>query len=146
MYDVIIILGDDMKKVAFTILLVFSFAFVTGCNKVETKVEENNIDITTNTEEEVLKEQTVDGLTFLDASLKYVGGTSKFQAKVTNTTDKKIELDHVNVHLKSGDGTEMIVLPGFIGDSIEPGESRTINVSYQGDLSGATKIEYEIIK
>ena len=48
--------------------------------------------------------------------------------------------------VKDEEGKEIVRIPGYVGDTIKAGETRTISSSVDIDLSKAASIEYEVKK
>ena len=65
---------------------------------------------------------------------------------VTNSTSTDYKLDEYIIIIKDKDGKEIVRIPGYVGDTIKAGETRTINSSVDIDLSNAGSIEYEVKK
>jgi len=78
--------------------------------------------------------------------LIYEKSTSILQTTVTNTSNTTQYLKDFNIIVKDESGNEIVTLTGFIGDSIDAGESKLIVSSYGEDLTNAASIEYEIIR
>jgi hypothetical protein len=133
------------KKILFAFIFLLSIAVFTGCGckKKEKDVEP---DIKVNTEEDVVKDQEVDGIKLTNTSLVITDGVSKLTTQVTNDTDSDYELDEYTIIIKDKDDKEIIRIPGYVGNVIKAGETRTINSSVDIDLSNAKSIEYEVKK
>lgn len=116
-----------------------------GCSKKEEKKEEKE-EIKVNTNENVIKDQTLEVFEFKNTSLVYEDGNSKLETTVTNTGSETEYLKEFKIHVKDKDGNEIIELTGFVGDNIEAGQSRVIDSYYGQDLTDAESIEYEIIR
>ena len=140
-----------MKKISkLSLLLLASFTLVTGCGEKE-KVENKDNGTTpdapsVNTNENVVKDQTLGVFKFENTSLVYQDGTSTLISTVTNTSSEEQFLREFLIHVKNEKGEEIVTLTGFVGTTIPAGETRTINSSYGDDLSKAASIEYELVK
>lgn len=138
-----------MKKiimVSFTVLLIVGLVTGCGCKKkekVKVKVKE---EIKVNTNKDVIKNQEVDGIKMTNTSMVTTNGLTKLVTSVTNDTDKDYKLDEYMIIIKDKDGKEIVKIPGYVGDTIKAGETRTINSSVDIDLSNAASIEYEVKK
>ncbi len=134
-----------MKKII-KLLLVTSLllSFQVGCSNKKTNKKEEKVKVNTN--EKVTKDQEVEVFKFTNTSLVYEDNTSLLTTVVTNTSDEKQYLEQFKIHVKDSEGNDIVTLPGFIGDNIDAKESKTITTSYGQDLTGASSIEYEIIK
>ncbi|MBE6159920.1 MAG: hypothetical protein E7157_02610 [Lactobacillales bacterium] len=136
-----------MKKVlslSITMLLVLGLVTGCGCNKKEK--EEKKEEIKVNTNKDVVKDQEVDGIKMTNTSLVTTNGISKLVTNVTNNSDKDYKLDEYMIIIKDKEGKEIVRIPGYVGDTIKAGETRTINSSVDRDLSNAGSIEYEVKK
>lgn len=122
----------------------FTIGLITGCGS--SKKEEPQEDIKVNTNEGVIKDQTVEVFEFKKTSLIYENGTTTLETTVTNMSNKDEYLEEFIIKVTDAYGNEMITLRGFVGDKIKAGESKIIN-SYCGeDLSTATNITYTVAR
>lgn len=135
-----------MKKGIKIILVgIFMVSLVTGCgcSRKETNKDE---EIKSNTNEGVIKDQTVEVFEFKNTSLIREGNNTVLETTVTNTSTTDQELQEFKIEVKDKDGNVMETLIGFVGDKIKAGETRVIN-SYCGtDLTEATNIVYTVVK
>lgn len=138
---------NNLKKLLGVLLVV---GLVTGCGcskKDDNKGNENKQpDVIVNTEEDVIKDQTFEGLTFTNTSLTVVDGISTLMTQVSNDTGSDYTLDEFTITVKDSEGNIVTTLPGYVGDVIRNGETRTINSSIDIDLSKASSIEYSVKK
>ena len=135
-----------MKKISIislSTLLAVSLLTDCGCSKKEEKPQD---DIKTNTNEDVIKDQVIDGITMTNTSMVTTNKTTKLTTSVTNNTDKDYRLDEYMIIVKDEEGKEIVRIPGYVGDTIKAGETRTISSSVDIDLSKAASIEYEVKK
>ncbi len=91
-----------------------------------------------------LRNQTVDGLSFENATLEYKDGVTTFEAKVYNESGSEYTLKTINVILDSGSKTT--TLTGYIGESLENEEGKVLRISIDDDLSDSNKLTYKINK
>jgi len=91
-----------------------------------------------------LRNQTVDGLSFENATLEYKDGVTTFEAKVYNESGSKYTLKTINVILDSSSKTT--TLTGYIGESLENEEGKVLRISIDDDLSDSNKLTYKINK
>ena len=132
-----------MKKIAYLITVsLIILNITTGCGKK--KIKNENVKINTN--ENVIGDQKIDALSFTNTSLVYEDNTSIFKTLVTNNSKKIIEFSKIEIHIKDEFGKEIVVLPGYVGDKIESGQSYLLTASYPNDLTKAKSVTYEIIK
>ena len=123
---------------------------VTGCGKSnkkeEEKIEDNKTTVEVNMNENVIKNQNIDGIEITNTSLVYEDGISYLKATVINHTGTDYELSEYRINVKDSNGNVIVTIPGYIGSILKAGESKPINTMISEDLSKATSIEYEVIK
>lgn len=125
--------------------------FVTGCGcskeeKKNNEVEKKEPVVSVNTEENVIKDQTFEGLTMTNTSLVTTNGISKLVTEVTNNTGADYYLQEFVITVKDAEGNVLDTLVGYVTGVIKNGETRTINSSTDIDLSKASSIEYSVKK
>ena len=140
-----------MKKVInITLILLVCITLVTGCGKDKTKnddkKDDNKTTVEVNNNEEVTKDQNIEGITITNTSLVYEDGISYLKATVTNNTSSDYELNEYKINVKDSDGNIIVTMPGYVGSVIKNGESKSINTMISEDLSKAYSIEYEVVK
>ena len=140
-----------MKKIInITIMLLVCLTLVTGCGKDkmknDDKKEDNMPTIEVNDNQEVIKNQNIDGIEITNTSLVYENGISYLKATVTNNTGSDYELNEYKINVKDNDGNIIVTMPGYVGSVIKNGESKSINTMISEDLSKAYSIEYEVVK
>lgn len=91
-----------------------------------------------------LRNQTVDGLSFEDATLEYKEGVSTFTAKVYNESGSEYNLKNITVELSSK--TKETKLTGYIGETLENEEGKILKISVDQDLSDSSSLTYKINK
>ena len=119
--------------IALIVGLIISFGF----DKEEISVAEEP-GIVANTSEDVVKEETYEGLQFSNISLITENGYTTFTADVTNTSDTDSTISDVDILLQDKDGNEVITLRGNIGEPLKSNETRTITAVTKGDLKNVT--------
>lgn len=131
-------------------MLLVCLTLVTGCGKDKTtnddKKEDNMPTIEVNDNQEVIKDQNIDGIEITNTSLVYEDGISYLKATVTNNTGSDYELNEYKINVKDSDGNIIVTMPGYVGSVIKNGESKSINTMISEDLSKAYSIEYEVVK
>lgn len=128
------------------LLLVATLVTGCGCTKKDNKKDSTKDDVKVNTEENVIKDQTFEGLTFTNTSLTTTNGVSTLITEVSNSTGSDYTLEEFTITIKNKDGEVITTIPGYVGDVIKNGETRTINSSIDIDLSSASSIEYSVKK
>ena len=137
-----------MKKVIRNIFLIsLCLVLVTGCGKKE-KIEkkENKQNKTVVKSKNVIKEQTVDGLKINNVNLTVSDGITTYTAGVTNTTEKDVVVEDIDVIVKNKKGNELVSLIGYIGGTIKPNETKNIISTTDMDLKKADSITYKVNK
>lgn len=134
-----------MKKIVnISLILLIGIFLLTGCGNKEKENEETDTKVNTN--ENVVKDQTLENFKFENTSLVYENGNSVLETIVTNTSSETTYLKEFKIMVKDASGNEIVTLKGFVGDSLGAGESRTITSSYGDDLTEAKSITYEVIR
>ena len=133
-------------KSLLALLLVATLVTGCGCTKKDNKKNNAKDDVKVNTEENVIKDQTFEGLTFTNTSLTTTNGVSTLITEVSNSTGSDYTLEEFTITIKNKDGEVITTIPGYVGDVIKNGETRTINSSIDIDLSNASSIEYSVKK
>ncbi len=145
-----------MKKIL-TIGLA-SLLLVVGCGKKEEekkddKVVDNNEPTIENpemiTNEEMIKDQTVETLQFTNTGLVYDGSMTTLTSQVTNTSDLPVELTKVMATINYKDEQDIdrvLEMEVYFGESLEAGESRSVFSNIDVDLRKSTNIEYRIVR
>lgn len=132
-----------MKKTIKIILIgIIGLNIITGCFKKEEKKEEVKV----NTNENVVKDQEVEGLKMTNTSLVYENGTTVLVTEVINEKEEDITVKRIRIKVKDKEGNTLTTLIGTIADTIKPGESRTIETETPLDLSKAESVEYSVEK
>ena len=131
-------------------MLLVCLTLVTGCgkdkSKNEDKKDDNKTTVEVNNNEEITKDQNIEGITITNTSLVYEDGISYLKATVTNNTGSDYELNEYKINVKDNNGNIIVTMPGYVGSVIKNGESKTINTMISEDLSKAYSIEYEVVK
>ena len=133
-------------KSLLALLLVATLVTGCGCTKKDNKKNNAKDDVKVNTEENVIKDQTFEGLTFTNTSLTTTNGVSTLITEVSNSTGSDYTLEEFTITIKNKAGEVITTIPGYVGDVIKNGETRTINSSIDIDLSNASSIEYSVKK
>ena len=137
-----------MKKMILTLsILICCLCIITGCGKKNDKgiKQDNNTPVVKeNTNENVIKDQTVSGIEFTNTSLKIVDGMSTIVTKITNNTNGEYTKDSFTIIIKDNNGKVIQEIPGYINRSIPVGESLVISSGVDVDLSNAYSVEYKV--
>lgn len=138
-----------MKKtiiLSLTLMLVLGLATGCGCDKKKNNKTEKEPEIKQNTNKEVIKDQEFEGIKFTNTSLTVVDGISTFEALAVNETSADYFLNEFTITVKDAKGDVIIELPGYVGDVIKAGQSKSVNSSVDIDLSKAGSVEYSVKK
>ena len=144
-----------MKKNKLLIIIVLLLIIVTGCGKKSDNKEtnpkhktenKNSTDVIVNTNENIIKEQEIDGIKAKNVSLYIEDGISYLSVDMVNDTNGDYTLNEYTLIIKDKDGKEIIKLPGYIGEVIKAGQTKTIKSMTNTDLSKAYSIEYKVNK
>ena len=134
-----------MKKL---LILLCIMLCVTGCGKEETEevtlLEEETVKVNSN--ENVIKDQSLNEFIFENTSLVYENNTSTLETTVTNISSSAIFLVEFKIDIKNEDGEVVETLIGLVADNIEAGESRKITSSTSLDLSQSYSLEYSLVE
>ena len=130
------------KTLKIILISLMGLSLLTGCGKKE----EQEPPIKVNTNENVIKDQEVEGLTMTNTSLVYENGTTTLVTEVINNTKEDYPVKRIKIIVKDKEGNIITTLIGTIADTIKPGESRIIDSDTPIDLSEAESIEYSVIK
>ena len=135
----IIIIG----VIAIIVIIVVGIGITMVFKKTSHKEEEG---FKSNTNENVIKEQTVGVFKFTNVSLNYQDNNSVLRVSVTNTSEKEENLNEFKIHVFDKDHKEIVTLTGFVGDKISAHETKYIESTYADDLTNAWSVEYEDIE
>lgn|SRR5574344_614401 len=137
-----------MKKFLMSLTLVLVAFAVTacGCEKEkdpdDSQGEDQNQPIA-NTNENVIKDQEVNGLNFTNTSLVYDKTTLGivFTTQVENKTNAAVELGLFCLVAKDAEGNEISRYANYVGDTIESGVVRTVYTNAEADVDKFNKIK-----
>jgi len=135
--------------ISITILLIFiigicAFFFTP---KEDAKTSDNKFITTSNDNENVIKDQTIDGLKISNVMLVVKDEGSSFSADVTNITNEEIKGKTLEIMFKTSTNKKIISLVGYFGNSIKPGETKQINTNTGRRLTKniIKSIEYKLV-
>ncbi len=133
-----------IKKLIFIIVALFWFLpTMSGCLKTE---EEKESGIKTNKNEGIISKYTVDNLVFQNTSLTYEGGTSTLTTEITNSGDENITVGSIEITFFDEDENKIISILGYIGDEIEPEETKILTSSVDKNLMEAINLKYSVVE
>ncbi len=141
------------KNIEKLLLLTLAVMLVTGCGskknvdkKGENEATNSEEEIVVNTNEDVVKDQIFDNLSFTNTSVTKINGVSRIETQIKNETGADYYLEEFVITFLDGDGSVIAVLPGYVGEVIRNGQTYNIDSSTDIDLSNAAKIEYSVTK
>ena len=97
------------------------------------------------TDSTILRNRTVDGLSFENANLVYENGISTFTVDVYNENKDTYNLKYISINFKDNEGVETTLI-GYIGSSIESDTGRKITALVDKDITSSVSLEYVINK
>ena len=97
------------------------------------------------TDSSILRNQTIEGLSFESATLEYKDGVTTYTVDVYNENKEKVSLKNIEINFKQEDDT-YITLTGYIGNSLDSDEGKKMQASVDIDLTNSTDIEFNIVK
>ena len=146
-----------MKSKILICLSIFTVLLTVGCgcttkknNNDDNGIEkneptpENPVDITN---EEMIKDQNVESLSFKNTALVYDGNMTKLTSEVTNSSDQVVNLTGVTAYITYIDvnNNEVVLeMEVYFGETLKPGETRSTENFIDVDLRTSSKIEYKI--
>lgn len=136
-----------MKKILYLSLIsIFAIVCVTGCGcqkkngGTEEEIKENY-----NTNEGVIEDKEVGGLTLTNTSLVSTEYNAKLVTSVSNPTDQTITVGTFDIYVKDKNGNLIVKLLGYVGGEVPAGETREIISNVDMNLDNAYTVEYEIV-
>ena len=132
------------------VLVVGLTAFlVSGCScSVKPKKDENLENSTGNsiivTEEGVVGEQTVNGISLENTNFSVQDGITSVVTKVKNNTTESFALTNYQMMIKDSNGNVLTMLMSSVDVTLLPGEEQTYTTTFMLDLSSASSVEYAI--
>jgi uncharacterized protein YxeA len=91
-----------------------------------------------------LSNQVVDGLSFENANVEVEDGITTFNADVINDSGDTYELKTITITLTNG--SSKVTLVGYIGETLDKEEHKTLKASIDQELSNVTSVSYTINK
>lgn len=142
------------KRTVSVIVLLIIAVLLGGCGNKKPEETNNNNDLNNqkevekkaNTNPGIINDQIIDGITIEQTSLTFEEGTSTLIANVKNNSNNDIVVNGVKAKFKDEDGNVIIMLDGYIGSNIGPGEGKLLTIHVSQDLTNATSVEYELNK
>lgn len=146
-----------MKKVI--IIVLTSLLLVVGCGKKKEEENINNNKANANeptvenpeniTNENMIKDQNVETLQFTNTGLVYDGNMTTLTSEVKNNSNQVVELSTVYATITykdEMDNEKTLEMEVYFGESLNPGETRSVFSTIDIDLRKSTNMEYRIVK
>lgn len=92
-----------------------------------------------------LRNQKVDGLSFENAKVEYKDKVSTFSVIVYNENEDKYDVESIDIQLKDKDGKN-VVLTSNIDMPLETDEGRLISATIDSDITDMKSLKYVINK
>lgn len=132
----------DKKKILFIagialIVILGIIAIFIGKKEVKSK-EDYNIN------KNVLKDTTMENFTITDQSVITRDGLSTYMANLTNNTKEKKHIDYLHIVFTIDDETIDVIASK--NSDVDPEGKLPIMISFDRDISKATKVTYKITK
>ena len=93
----------------------------------------------------ILRNQTVDGLSFENAAISCESGVCTFTVDVYNENKSKYTLKDIDLEFKQSDDS-VITLVGYIGEELESEEGRKLTASIDKNIEDSVGLKYKINK
>lgn len=87
-------------------------------------------------------DQQVEDLSFTNAQVE----NYEFSCSVTNVGNDTLSLNGIRITLYDVNDNVIAEMDGFVGDNMQPNETRSMSSSYYSLLTDATRVEYSIIQ
>lgn len=144
-----------MKKVL--IIGLASLLLVVGCGKKKDEEKDNKVNNneptvenpSSITNQDMIKDQTVETLQFTNTGLTYDGSMTTLTSQVTNTSDQVVELSKVMATINYKDENDVdrvFEMEVYFGESLNPGETRSVFSTTDIDLRKSTNMEYRVVR
>lgn len=130
-----------MKKVAYLALVAsLVLTLSVGCGNSEEETNNNE-----QKNQEIVKEQNMNGVSITNITLTTKDNTTTYQATVTNTTEEVKHVTKIDITLKDKDGNVIGTSVGFVDADLQPTEARIIQCNFDGDLTQtAVSVDYVV--
>lgn len=95
---------------------------------------------------EYLRNQTVDNIEFKNAKETYSNNIYTYNVEITNSLKEIYNLKTIEVIFKDSENNVIEDLIGYVGESLEATETKTLSVSVDKEIKDIATIEYKINK
>ena len=134
-----------MKKIVI-LSMVMGTLLMSGCSCTRKTVEENkeNNNATVITDEDVIGEQSVNGIMFENTTFQVQDGVTVIVTKVTNRSGAAFMLENYQMTITDKDGKVLTILTSNVNENLEVDDEKLYTTQFALDLSAAAKVEYNI--
>lgn len=136
-----------MKKILILLFICLSLVTVgCSCNKKEEETktpEQLEEELHLNTSNDIIKEQTIDGIAFKGVTLLIEEGLSKFSCQIVNPNDDARILGTVKFTFKD-EKDAVLYTQNYPVDVLSKNETMSISFTTDINLSKAKKVEYSL--
>ncbi len=137
-----------MKKIII-LSMVISTLFLSGCSCVRNSDKDkpndtNDDNATVITDEAVVGEKNVNGITFENTTFKVEDGVSSIITKVTNRSGAAFTLENYQMTITDKDGKVLTILTSTVNENLEIDEEKSYITPCNLDLSKAARVEYSV--
>lgn len=135
-----------MKKI-FILSMAVGVLFISGCSCTRKNDEEDNKEnnnTTVITDEAVIGEQNVNGITLENTTFQVQDGFTSIVTKVTNRSGEAFMLENYQMVVTDKDGKVLTILTHSVNENLEVDVEKLYTTPFNLDLSTATKVEYNI--
>lgn len=133
-----------MKKKILVLSVSFLVLFTAACGKKTSGNINTEPDVHEINEENVIGEQTIDGILFKDASFTVVNGITEFRVTLENTITTVRRITSLKVTFKDEFGIVLQTLNYYDFDTLRKGDTQDLTWNLNEDFKEIKKVEYEI--
>lgn len=134
-----------MKKIIFILI---ALTLIVGCGKAK-EIEQQPIEpqelITQNTNDDVVKEQTIDGFKLTNITLTTYNELSKLIFTITNIQEKQY-IKLIDIIAKDENGNVLYNFKTYVDKTLEKDENVKATCNIEGNLTNVYSLEYKISK
>lgn len=135
-----------MKKIVI-LSMVIGTLLMSGCSctrKKDKDDEGNENNPIVITEDDVIGEQSVNGIMFENTTFQVQEGMTVIVTKITNRSGAPFMLENYQMTISDKDGKVLTILTSNINENLEVDAEKLIPTQFNLDLSTAAKVEYNI--
>lgn len=129
-------MSKNKKIILISLITLFILLLIVGIYKKAFAIEDAGY----------LSNQTVDNIEFKNAKETYKNNIYTYNVEIKNTLNETYNLKTIQVIFKDKDNNVIEDLTGYVGESLEPTETKILSVSVDKELLDIANIEYKISK